>query len=285
MIGNSMSLKNRLAQSNTLTAVGIYDALTALIAEQAGFEAAFLSGSAVAYSQLGRPDIGLVTLTEMAQILDRVRDRVDMHLLVDADSGFGNAFNIQRTVRTFERAGANGIQIEDQLNTKNPKEVATRPVISTERMVGKIKAALDARHSDETVISARSDAVFTLGVQQAFERAEAYLDAGADMIFLEGLKSEDDIQRLVKLCDKRSPVLYNVLNPDQISLDQLSAFGVSMVLYPAAIPNHIANAAREKAFGLANELGVSSTPLPASEPINTIIGTKAFLENGYRYDP
>lgn len=278
------TLKQRLAQGGPLCGVGIYDALTATIAEQVGFEAAFLSGSAVAYSQLARPDIGLVTLTEMALALDRIRDRVDIHLLVDADSGFGNAFNVQRTVRTLERAGANGIQLEDQYNTKAPGEVTKRPVISTEAMVGNIKAALDAREHDSTVISARTDAVFTLGVEEAMARAEAFLDAGADMVFVEGLKQPEDIQRLTALCRGRAPVLYNLIDPSLFSTTQLREMGVSMALYPAVVINAVANAARQSAQQLAFDLGINSQSVAAVEPINTIIGSDDFLARGYHYD-
>lgn len=282
-MSDKLSLKERLAQNNLLMAVGVYDALTALIAEQAGFEAAFVSGSAVAYSQLGRPDIGLVTLTEMAQVLDRIRDRVDSYLLVDADSGFGNAFNVQRSVRMLERAGANGIQLEDQLNTKSPKEVITRPVISIDAMVGKIKSALDARQSDATVISARSDAVFTLGVDQAMDRAEAYLDAGADMVFIEGLKDKADIERLVQICSGRAPVLYNLLDPAAIDANTLESLGLSMALYPGVMINNMANSGRKAVSELAKDLGVSDKTFNA-EPINSIIGSGQYLDKGYSYE-
>jgi len=281
---NNMDLKTRLAKDELLMAVGIYDALTGLIVEQAGFEAAFVSGSAIAYSQLGRPDIGLVTLTEMAQAIERIRDRVDIYLLADADSGFGNVFDVQRTVRTFERAGANGIQIEDQLNTKNPKSVTTRPVISTEAMVGKIKAALDARQQESTVISARSDAAFTLGIDHALERAEAFVEAGADMVFIEGLKEISDIERLIQICKGRVPLLYNLIDPQSISAEQLQSLGLSMALYPAVIINAMANSGRMAAAGLANDLGLRSGELPKHKPINSIIGSADYLEKGYSYE-
>ncbi|MFA3791135.1 oxaloacetate decarboxylase [Aliiglaciecola sp. SL4] len=279
-----MNLKTRLAQQELLMAAGVFDALSALLVEEAGFEAAFVSGSAVAYSQLARPDIGLVTLTEMAFALERIRDRVDMYLLVDADSGFGNAFDVQRTVRTFERAGANGIQIEDQLNTKSPKQVAARPVLSTDAMVGKIKAAVDARQKSETVISARSDAVFTLGVEQGLMRAQAFIEAGADMVFVEGIKDPADIQKLTKICGENAPVLYNLINPSLFTPEQLQSFGVSMALYPAVMINSMANSGREAATNLSQKLGLFKGNKPIPEPINNIIGSDKFLQNGYRYD-
>ena len=133
-------LGTRICSGDVLVVPGVYDALTAALAEKAKFEAVFLSGSAVAYSQIGRPDIGLLTMTEMAVALDRIRDRINIHIFVDDDSGYGNAFNVGRTIRAFERAGASGIQIEDQINTKPMDQVGQRPLVSIETMVGKLKA-------------------------------------------------------------------------------------------------------------------------------------------------
>ncbi|MEM9287150.1 MAG: isocitrate lyase/PEP mutase family protein [Pseudomonadota bacterium] len=241
-----MSFKQRLAQPDILIAPGIYDALTAHLAAKAGFEAVFLSGSAVAFSQLARPDIGLVTMTEMALACDRVRDRTDLHIMVDADSGFGNAHHVTRCVRTFERAGASGIQIEDQLNTKSVADVASRPLVSKETMVGKVKAALDARGSDETVISARSDAVFTEGVGKAIERAVAYKDAGADVVFVEGMTKKADMDAFHAAVGAEQPTLYNVLDPAKTEVSNpadLQAVGYAIMLYPATAITAAANAA------------------------------------------
>ena len=279
-----MLLKDRLTQQDIVIAPGVYDALTALLVEQAGFEAAFVSGSAVAYSQLGRPDIGLVTSTEMALALERIRDRVELYLLVDADSGFGNAFNVQRTVRVLERAGADAIQIEDQQNTKRPGEVTARPVISTQAMVGKLKAALDARVNASTVISARSDAVFTLGVDAALERALAYLAVGADMIFIEGLTRREDIDRLSSLCRGAVPLLHNVIDTANSDARQLQDQGYSVALYPAHMINHIANAGRAAAVSLAKLTGRQVADFPDDESITSIIGNSDYLQKSKRYD-
>jgi len=230
-----MTLKQRLAQPEILAAPGIYDALSAHLAVKAGFEAVFLSGSAVAFSQLARPDIGLVTMTEMALICDRVRDRIDAHIVIDADSGYGNANAVARCVRTFERAGASGIQIEDQLNTKSVTQQSARPLVSADTMAGKIKAALDARTSEDTVISARTDAVFTEGVDAAIERAVLYAESGADMIFAEGMTKRADMEKLITAIDGKAPILYNILDPaktDVSNVQGLEAIGYSMLLYP-----------------------------------------------------
>ena len=227
-------LRQRLSQREILVAPGIYDALGAAIAERAGFEALFVSGSALAAAHLGRPDIGLLSLPETTEIVARIADRVDIPLFVDADQGGGNAYAVARHVRMLERSGAAGIQIEDQCEIKPASEPLSRPLISTEDMVGKIKAAKDACQS-ETVISARSDAASNEGVGAAIERALAYVEAGADMIFVESLTKRSDMERLIAAIDGKVPVLHNLLRPtdevcDAATLQQL---GYSVALFPA----------------------------------------------------
>src|SRR5665647_1152121 len=152
------TLRARLARPPILIAPGVYDPLTALIAEQAGFEALYVSGAAIAYTRLGRPDIGLVSLSEVVETVSLIRDRVDAHLIVDADTGYGNALNVERTVRLLERAGASAIQIEDQSFPKRCGHLDDKTLIPAAEMAGKIKAAVDARHSADTLIIARTDA-------------------------------------------------------------------------------------------------------------------------------
>jgi len=144
------TLRERLAEDRILVAPGIFDGLSALIAARAGFEALYLSGAGVAYTRFGRSDLGLVSMTEVAETLGAVRERVDVPLIVDADTGFGNALNVMRTVRVFERAGASAIQIEDQITPKRCGHLDGKNLIPPAEMVGKIKAALDARQSAET---------------------------------------------------------------------------------------------------------------------------------------
>ena len=183
MTDNSASkLRDRLAQGRIVVMPGIYDSLSAVLAQKAGAEALYLSGASIAYTQLGRPDVGLVSMAEVAQLLTLIADRVDIPILVDADNGYGNALNVQRTVRLFERAGAAAIQLEDQTLPKRCGHLGGKSLISTTEMVGKIKAALDARASDQTLIVARTDAVGVEGLDRALDRADAYAEAGADMI-------------------------------------------------------------------------------------------------------
>ncbi len=189
-----MSLKTRLASDDILVAPGVYDALTATLAAQAGFEALYLSGAAVAYTRLGRPDIGLTSVSEMADTMALIRDRVDLPVIIDADTGFGNALNAQRTMRLYERAGANALQIEDQTYPKRCGHLAEKSIIATPEMVGKITAMADARASADTLIIARTDAVAVDGFDAAIDRAEAYVEAGADALFIEALRSVEELK-------------------------------------------------------------------------------------------
>src|SRR5512136_3046320 len=183
----STSLRTRLARLPILIAPGVYDPLTSLIAEQAGFEALYVSGAAIAYTRLGRPDIGLVSMSEVVETVALIRDRVCAHLVVDADTGYGNALNVERTVRLLERAGANAIQIEDQDFPKRCGHLDGKALIPAPEMAGKIRAALDARRSAETLVIARTDAIAVEGLEPALARAEVYREAGADVLFIEAL--------------------------------------------------------------------------------------------------
>src|SRR5262249_51799489 len=187
------NLRGRLAHKPIVVAPGVYDAFTALLATRAGFTALYVSGAALAYTRLGRPDIGLVSMSEVASTLALIRERVDAHLIVDADTGYGNALNTGRTVRTFERMGASAIQLEDQTFPKRCGHLDGKALIPTEEMCGKIRAAVDARHSRETLIIGRTDAVAVEDFERAIERAARYREAGADMLFVEAPKTRDQL--------------------------------------------------------------------------------------------
>src|SRR5712691_7917046 len=177
-MADAETLRSRLTRKPILVAPGIYDAFTALVGAQAGFTTLYVSGAAIAYTRLGRPDIGLVSMTEVAETVSLIRDRVDAHLIVDADTGYGNALNVGRTVRLLERAGANAIQLEDQDFPKRCGHLDGKVLISADEMTGKIRAALDARRSHETLVVARTDAIAVEGFESAIERAALYSDAG-----------------------------------------------------------------------------------------------------------
>ena len=167
--------------------------MTALIAEQAGFKALYLSGASIAYTRLGRSDIGLTTFSEVEDVLSRITERVRVPVIVDADTGFGNALNVQRTVRGFERAGAAMVQLEDQTFPKRCGHLDGKTVVPLAEMQGKLRAALDARADAGTLILARTDALAVEGLECALHRAEAYLDCGVDALFIEALRTPEQM--------------------------------------------------------------------------------------------
>ena len=281
-------LRNLLMPEQVVIAPGIYDGVSAWLAQKAGFDVVFLSGSAVAFSQLASPDIGLVTLTELASTLERIRDRVDLSIIVDADSGFGNVFHVQRTIRTLERAGASGIQIEDQLNTKKVKDVQNRPLIAVREMVGKIKAAQDAKLDADTVISARTDSFFSLGLRESLDRADSYLEAGADMLFVEGLRSKEDLEALSVRFKGRVPLLYNMLAQGHTPLlgpDDLAKMGMSIILQPATAIESAANATFNAFLDLKSTIDRSSPPVGTTRiSMAELLDAPAYLRAGAGYE-
>lgn len=246
---NAKALRALIAAPEILVVPGIYDAFSAFRAQEAGFKALFVSGSALATMHLARPDIGLLTLSEIAEATARIADRIAIPLFVDADQGFGNAYMVARTMRMLERSGASGIQIEDQLDTKPSGDPLGRPLIPTTDMVDKIKAMLDARRDEAVVVSARSDAVSTEGVGAALDRAAAYADAGADIIFVENIKTRADMERLVAVIGTRKPLLHNLLRTGEEAQDAqaLQAMGYNVVLFPAVAVKAV-GAAIDSAF-------------------------------------
>src|SRR2546421_4758236 len=211
-------LRSRLARKPIVVAPGVYDAFTALLGTKAGFTTLYLSGAAIAYTRLGRPDIGLVGMTEVADTLALIHDRVDADLIVDADTGYGNALNVMRTVREFERAGANAIQLEDQDFPKRCGHLDGKALIPAAEMCGKIRAALDARRSRETLLVARTDAVAVEGFDRALERAAMYREAGADMLFVEAPKTRDDLARIVTTLGPKIPLMANMVEGGKTQL-------------------------------------------------------------------
>lgn len=269
------ALLDRLGRDEIVVAPGIYDGLSALLAEQAGFEAVFLSGSSVAYSQLARPDIGLVTMNEMADACARITDRVGIPVIVDIDSGFGNAAHAGRTIRLMEQCGATAVQIEDQLPIKPAQDLKGRPLISAADMADKIKALCDDRRSDATLISARTDSPATEPLDQTLERVRLYCEAGADLVFAEGLTAPADVQAVVDTAGT-TPVLYNLLHAGReiSSAAGLQDLGVSIALFPG---NAILSAAEAVQTALARLKADPALPDQgfglAPADLNQILGT------------
>src|SRR5579859_5752266 len=283
------TLRARLARPPILIAPGIYDPLTALIAERAGFEALYVSGAAIAYTGLGRPDIGLVTMSEVVDTVAMIRDRVAASLVVDADTGYGNALNVERTVRLLERAGANAIQIEDQDFPKRCGHLDDKALIPAPEMVGKIKAAIDARASRETLIIARTDAVAVEGFARAVARAELYREAGADVLFIEALRKREELGRIGTSMGKGTPLMANMVEGGKTPLmpaSDLQALGFAFVIFPGAIVRALAKAA-EEFYGSLKAHGSTDPFRPRMfdfEALNRLIGTPDMLARGKHYE-
>ena len=282
------TLRVRLSRPPILIAPGVYDPLTALIAEQAGFESLYVSGAAIAYTRLGRPDIGLVSMNEVVETVALIRDRVGAHLVVDADTGYGNAINVGRTVRLMERAGANAIQIEDQDFPKRCGHLDDKTLVSAQEMVGKIKAAADARDSIDTLIIARTDAVAVEGFDQAIARAALYREAGADMLFIEAPRQRDELGRIGALMGKSLPLMANMVEGGKtpmMAASELETLGFSFVIFPGGIVRALAKAA-EQFYGSLKSNGSTEpfrTRMFDFDALNRLIGTPEMLELGKRY--
>jgi 2-methylisocitrate lyase-like PEP mutase family enzyme len=282
------NLHSRLARKPIVVAPGVYDAFTALVAMQAGFATLYVSGAAIAYTRLGRPDIGLVSMSEVAQTVAMIRDRVVSHLIVDADTGYGNALNVARTVREFERVGANAIQIEDQDFPKRCGHLDGKALIPAAEMCGKLRAALDARRARDTLIIARTDAIAVEGFDRAIDRAILYGEAGADMLFVEAPKTHDDLTRMAGALRGQAPLMANMVEGGKtppLSAAELEAIGFALVIFPGGIV---------RAFGhLAGEYYASLAKHGSSEPfrsrmldfsgLNDLIGTPELLALDKRY--
>jgi 2-methylisocitrate lyase-like PEP mutase family enzyme len=282
------TLRSRLAAPPILVAPGVYDALTAHLAERAGFSAVYVSGAGIAYTRLGRPDIGLVAMSEVADTVALIRDRVGSHLIVDADTGYGNALNVARTVRLFERAGANAIQIEDQAFPKRCGHLDNKTLIPAQEMVGKIKAALDARHSRETLVIARTDAIAVEGFEPAISRAVSYRDAGADVLFVEAPKTRDELKRISSTV-KGAPLMANMVEGGKtpaLKAADLEALGFSLVIFPGGIVRAVAHMAGEFYASLA--ANGTSEPFRGRmhdfDGLNEVIGTPAMIALGKQYE-
>ena len=274
-----IDLKTRLAKPEIIVIPGIYDSLTALLAENAGMEALFLSGSAVAYSQFGRPDFGLVTMSEMVDACARICDRVDVPVLVDVDSGFGNAAHAGRTIRALELAGAAAVQIEDQVPINPANDLRGRPLVSPQNMADKIKAMADDRRHSTTLISARSDAPFSEPLEKVLERISLYREAGADILFAEGLKTEADVKAVVDVAGE-TPVLYNLLRSDSelSSAAQLESLGISIALFPGHVILPSVAAIRDALVNLKENPALPENGFPISlKELNAILGTPEML--------
>ena len=284
-----MTIRELMGRGGILLAPGIYDALSGLIATQTGAKAVYLSGASLAYTRFGRSDIGLVSVSEVNDTLAAITDRIETPVIVDADNGFGNALNTQRTVRYLERAGAAAIQLEDQSFPKRCGHLDGKKLIPCGEMVGKVKAALDARRSDDTLIIARTDARAVEGLEAAMDRAEAYQEAGTDVLFVEAPQSIEEMQVLCGRFAGRVPLLANMVEGGTTpikSADDLAELGYSIAIFPGgavrAISQHL-QAYYEGLLADGSNAGFADR-MHDFNGLNEIIETSALLELGKAYE-
>ena len=283
-----MSLRELLSGPEIVVAPGVYDGLTTMLATQAGFNAVYLSGASLCYAR-AIPDIGLLSMSEVADALGSIRERTDVPIVVDIDTGFGNALNVRRTVEVFERRGASALQLEDQVTPKRCGHLRDKSVIPAAEMVGKIKAALDARSNDDTLLIARTDAAAVEGFDKALDRADVYAEAGADLIFVEAPRSKEQLGAIAKRFAGRKPVMANMVEGGQtplLSAAELQALGFQLVIFPGGTVRALAFALQQYFTGLKT----NGTTAPYRDRmldfagINRLLGTDDFLARGKAYD-
>lgn len=281
-------LRAALDDRPPVLAPGVYDALTAALVSAAGFPAAYLSGASIAYTRLGRPDIGLVSMTEVADVVARIAEREpDLPVIVDADTGFGNALNVQRTFRLLERMGAAAIQLEDQQMPKRCGHLDGKRLVSTAEMVGKVRAAVDARRDPGTILIARTDAIAVEGFEAALDRAAAYAEAGADVLFVEAPRSLDEMAGIGRRFDL--PLLANMVDGGKTpvrSAADLAELGFRLVIFPGALVRVQAFVAREMLATIARD---GATTAMANrmfdfKGLQDLLGTERILAGAKRYD-
>ena len=247
MIGNkAQKLQQLLNQPNSICAVGCYDALTAKMVEKAGFDVGYISGASVSMALLGKPDLGLASYGEIFQQVQRIAQATEIPLILDADTGYGNFLNAQRAFREYEQIGIAGIQIEDQIFPKRCGHLEGTQVVETAEMLTKIKAVLEVRQNPDTVLIARTDARQSLGLAEAIKRANLYAEAGADIIFVEGIHGVEECETVAREVD--APLLVNTggrgLTP-KLSLSEFEKIGFKIVLHPGVMQRAATFAMRE----------------------------------------
>lgn len=275
----TQNLKAQLA-AGTVLAPGVYDALSALIAEQAGFSALYLSGASIAYSRLGRSDIGLTTYTEVEDTLARIAERVSAAVIVDADTGFGNALNTQRTVRGFERAGAAMIQLEDQTFPKRCGHLDDKSLVDAGEMARKVHIARQTLADADTLVIARTDAIAVEGFDAAIARAELYLKAGADMIFVEAPETLAQIRAIAERLPglKLINMFYGGKTP-LVPLPDLTAMGYRLAIIPSDLQRAAIHAMQEtlRAIRLTGDSSAMADRLTSFKEREAIVQTGRYL--------
>lgn len=272
-------LRELISHKQTIVAPGVYDGMSALLAKQAGFPVIYASGGAIARS-MGYPDIGLVTMTEVLDALTHIVDASKLPVIADADTGFGNTLNVRRTVREYERVGVAGLHIEDQTFPKRCGHLNDKSLVSTEDMVAKIIAAKEARMNADFLIIARTDAIAVEGFESAIDRAKTYLNAGADMIFIEAPETVQQIEEIARRIPQ--PKLINMFSGGKtpiVPVEQLNQLGFSIVIIPSDL-QRAAIMAMQKSLAEILKNGNSSaieSQLTSFADREIIVGTESYL--------
>src|SRR5215468_417996 len=264
----STRLRQMLKEPGIIVAPGAYDGFSARLIEAAEFRCVYMTGAGTAASHLGQPDLGLATLTEMANHAGHLASALSIPLIADADTGYGNALNVVRTIREYERAGVAGLHLEDQVAPKKCGHIAGKQVVPAGEFAQKIRAAADARTDPDLVIIARTDARAVTGLDDAIERANRYAEAGADVIFFEAPQTEDEIQRVAR--EVKAPLLANMViggKTPAIKVAELERLGFKIVIFPAvcmaaAVP------AMEKSLVALKETGTDWHDGPVLSPMD-----------------
>lgn len=281
-------LRQLLSQKEILVAPGAHDVLTAKIIAKTGFKAVYFTGYGQAASHLGSPDVGLLTMTEMVARVRSFVSAVDVPVIADGDTGFGNVVNVMRTVREYEAAGAAAIQLEDQVAPKKCGHMTGRQVVPMEEMVGKIKAAVDAREDKDFVIIARTDSRTTMGIEEAIRRGKAYEEAGADVLFIESPENVEEMKLITS--SFKVPVLANMVEGGRtpnLPVNELQALGYDLVIFPTA-STYVTTRAM---LDLMNDLKKSGTTAGMVDKMvpfaqfNDLIGLPAIRETENKYLP
>ena len=270
--GGSKRFREFISSQETILAPGAYDALSARLIEAAGFPAVYMTGFGVAASMLGRPDVGLTTMSEMVDSARRMVQAVAVPVIADADTGYGNALNVVRTVREYEAAGVAGIQLEDQTAPKRCGHMTGRTLIGTAEMEGKIRAAVAARSSSDLVIIARTDAREVEGIEHAIERARRYRDAGADMLFVEAPQSTGEVEMVAREFEG-TPLLFNWAEGGKtppVPLSELRSLGFRLVIFPVGALL-AATAAIRRILDVINADGTPQRGLAAATPFREFL--------------
>jgi len=283
-------LRRALKGDRIIVAPGVWDGMSALLVQEAGHAACCVSGSAIANMRFGRPDVGLVSMSEVAETVAVIRDRVRIPLVVDGDTGFGTAINMLRTVQVFERNGADAILFEDQTTPKRCGHLAGKSLISAAEMVGKLKAALDTRRDAGLVIIARSDAISVEGLDAAMARAERYIETGADMLFLEGPRTTEDLQKIASHFARRIPLMIAMTaggDRDPIPVPVLERIGYRLVVFGGGngLPRAVIHAARRYLKTLATDGTTQSLQdsMLSFDELQTLLETKQMFDLGDQY--